>query len=81
MEDQSVFHRKLPEVPQADLIDLLLDADDPTRSLLVFQALQAGTLKKSEAEQVMAQVMRLERAAGPRDAMLAAKSNSGQQAA
>jgi hypothetical protein len=81
MEDRSVFKRKLPEVPQADLIDLLLDADEPTRKLLVFQALQTGTLKKSEAEQVMAQVMRLERAAGPRDATLAAKSNSGQQAA
>ena len=81
IEDQSVFHRKLPEVPQVDLIDLLLNADEPTRKLLVFQALQTGTLRKSEAEEVMAQVMRLERAAGPRDATLAAKSNSGQQAA
>jgi hypothetical protein len=62
-----VFNRKMPEVPQADLIDLLLDADEPTRKLLVFQALQAGTLKKSEAEDVMAQVMRLERAAAPRN--------------
>jgi len=76
-----VFHRKLPEVPQADLIDLLLDADEPTRKLLVFTALQAGTLKKSEADQVMAQVMRLERAAGPRDATPEAKPKSGQQAA
>ena len=76
-----MFHRKLPEVPQADLIDLLLDADEPTRKLLVFTALQAGTLKKSEADQVMAQVMRLERAAGPRDATPEAKPKSGQQAA
>ena len=81
MEDRSVFHRKLPEVPQVDLIDLLLNADEPTRKLLVFQALQTGTLKKSEAEQVMAQVMRLERAAGPRDAKLESKPKSDLQAA
>jgi hypothetical protein len=81
MEDRSVFKHKLPEVPQADLIDLLLDADEPTRRLLVFRALQAGALKKSEAEQVMAQVMRLERAAGPRDAKIEAKPTSNQQAA
>ena len=72
-----MFKRKLPEVPQADLIDLLLDADEPTRKLLVFQALQTGTLRKSEAEEVMAQVMRLERVAAPRDP----KPKSGQQAA
>jgi hypothetical protein len=77
MEDRSVFNRKPPEVPQADLIDLLLDADEPTRKLLVFQALQTGTLRKSEAEEVMAQVMRLERVAAPRDP----KPKSGQQAA
>ena len=81
MEDRSVFHRKLPEVPQVDLIDVLLNADEPTRKLLVFQALQTGTLKKSEAEQVMAQVMRLERAAGPREATTEDKPKSGQQAA
>ena len=85
MEDRSVFHRKLPEVPQADLIDLLLDADEPTRKILVFQALQAGTLKMSEAEVVMAQVMRLERAAAPRGSKSTAKpqsdQNSNQQAA
>ena len=68
-----MFNRKMPEVPQADLIDLLLDADEPTRKLLVFQALQAGTLKKSEAEDVMAQVMRLERAAAPRESSRCAK--------
>jgi hypothetical protein len=61
-----VLNRKLPKVPHADLIDLLLDADEPTRRLLIFQVLQTGDLKKSEAEEVMAQVARLERAAGPR---------------
>ena len=58
-------NRKTPQVPHADLMDLLLDSDEPTRKLLVFQALQAGTLKKSDAEAVMAQVARLERCAGP----------------
>jgi hypothetical protein len=58
-----VLTRKLHEVPNADLIDLLLDADEPTRKLLIFQALQTGDLKKSEAEKLMAQVVRLERAA------------------
>jgi hypothetical protein len=65
-EDPKVLTRKLPEVPNADLIDLLLDADEPTRKLLLFQALQTGALKKSEAEVVIAQVARLERAAAPR---------------
>lgn len=63
-----MLSRKVQQVPNADLIDLLLDADEPTRKLLVFQALQTGALKKSEAEQVMAQVARLERAAAPRTA-------------
>ena len=60
--------RKVQQVPHADLIDLLLDADEPTRKLIIFQALQAGSIKKSEAEEVMAQVARLERAAAPRPA-------------
>ena len=60
--------RKVQQVPHADLIDLLLDADEPTRRLIVFQALQTGVLKKSQAEDVIAQVGRLERAAGPRGA-------------
>jgi hypothetical protein len=60
-----VFRKKPPQVRHVDLIDLLLDSDEPTRRLLLFQALQAGTLKKSEAEEVMATVSRLERAAGP----------------
>ena len=65
-EGREVLNRKLPEVPHADLIDLLLDADEPTRRLLVFQVLQTGALKKSEAEEVIAQVARLERAVAPR---------------
>ena len=76
-----MFTRKMPEVPQADLIDLLLDADESTRKLLVFQALQTGTLKKSEAETVMAQVLRLERAAGPREPKTRTAPKSAQQAA
>jgi hypothetical protein len=63
-----VLTRKVRQVPHADLIDLLLDADEPTRKLIIFQALQAGALKKSEAEEVIAQVARLERAAAPRPA-------------
>ena len=63
-----MLNRRAQEVPNADVIDLLLDADEPTRKLLMFQALQSGTLKKSEAEQVIAQVARLERAAAPRTA-------------
>lgn len=59
--------RKLEKVPNADLIDLLLDADEPTRKLLMRQALQTGMMKKSEAEEVAAQVARLERAGAPRD--------------
>ena len=61
-----MLNRKTHEVPHADLIDLLLDADEPTRKLLMFEALQSGAIKKSAAEEVMAQVQRLERAAGPR---------------
>jgi hypothetical protein len=49
---------------RTDLIDLLLDADETTRRLLIFQALQTGALKKSEAEEVVAQIIGIERAAG-----------------
>jgi hypothetical protein len=62
----NMFNRRVPQVPHADLIDLLLDADLETRRLLIFQALQAGSVKKSDAEEVMASVARLERAAAPR---------------
>ena len=55
---------KLPQVSRTDLIDLLLDADADTRRLLIFQALQTGALKKSEAEEVVAQIIGIERAAG-----------------
>jgi len=58
-----VSTRKLPEVLSADLIDLLLDADEPTRKLLLFRALRDGDLKKSQADGLMAQVVRLEKAA------------------
>lgn len=63
-----MFGRKtqqVQQVPHADLIDLLLDSDEPTRKLLLFEALQTGAIMKSEAEEVLATVARLERAAGP----------------
>jgi hypothetical protein len=66
VEEFKVFNKKPREVPFSDLIDLLLDSDEETRKLVLFEALQSGTLRKSEAEQVIAQVERLERAAAPR---------------
>jgi hypothetical protein len=54
---------KLRPVSRADMIDLLLDADELTRRLLIFTALQTGALKKSEAEEVVAQIVWIERAA------------------
>ena len=75
-----MFTRKSAEVPHTDLIDLLLDADEPTRKLLIFRALQAGTLRKSQANSVIAQVARLERAAAPRSGS-AAKPKSTARAA
>lgn len=57
--------QQVQPVPHADLIDLLLDSDEPTRKLLLFEALQTGAIMKSEAEAVLATVARLERAAGP----------------
>jgi hypothetical protein len=68
-EASDVFGRKTQQVqpvPHADLIDLLLDSDEPTRKLLLFEALQTGAIVKSEAVEVLAMVARLERAAGPR---------------
>jgi hypothetical protein len=44
---------KLTEVTYAELIDLLLDADEPTRKLLLEQALAVGDLTKSEAEKLI----------------------------
>ena len=56
--------RKLPPpVSRADLIDLLLDADELARRLLIFRALQTGALKRREAEEIVAQVIGIERAA------------------
>lgn len=67
-----MFNHKQPQaarsdgVQHAELIDLLLDSDDLTRRQLMLQVLQTGAVKKSEAEELMAQVLRLERVAGPR---------------
>jgi hypothetical protein len=57
--------KKAARISRTDLIDLLLDSDECTRKLLIFQALQSGALKKSEAEEVVAQMLGLERAADP----------------
>ena len=64
-----MFNRKPPHaehVEDCDMIDLLLDADDVTRRQLVEHAIQSGALSKSEADDLMAQTARLERAAGSR---------------
>jgi hypothetical protein len=69
LEDREVSIRRksrTPQVPNTELIDLLLDADESTRKVILFQALQTGQLKKSEADALIAQVARLERAASPR---------------
>jgi hypothetical protein len=75
-EGREVSFRKAAQAQdrQADLIDLLLDADEPTRKLILLQALQAGVVKKSEAEEMIAQVERLERVAGPRTTKVAAQA-------
>ena len=62
--------RKPVKVSRADLIDLLLDADETTRKLLIFEALQTGALRKSEAEQIIDQLIGLERAAAARPAAM-----------
>jgi hypothetical protein len=56
----------LAPLSRRDLIDLLLDADELTRRLILFRALQTGALKKSEAEEVVDQMFWIERAADPR---------------
>lgn len=64
-----MFNRKQPEVEDvghADLIDLLLDADEATRWQLMAQAVQSGALDRSEADELMGLAARLERVAGPR---------------
>ena len=63
-----VFRRKrslVQHVEHADLIDLLLDADEATRRQLMSHGIQNGTLGKSEVDDLMARVARLKRAAGP----------------
>ena len=57
-----LFQKTSPSLTQEDLIDLLLDADESARKLIVFQALQSGALKKSQVDEVIGQVGRLERA-------------------
>jgi hypothetical protein len=66
LEGALVFNRKQVQFEPSDFIDLLLDADEATRRQLVFQAVQSGTLSRSEADDLMAQTTRLERVAGPR---------------
>ena len=53
---------ELRPVSRADLLDLLRDADELTRNLLIFRALQTGVLNKGDAEEVIAQIW-IERAA------------------
>jgi hypothetical protein len=65
-EDRDMLHHRETQVAHADLIDLLLDADEPTRNLLLFQIFQNGKMKRAEVEEMLLQVARLERAAGPR---------------
>jgi len=60
-----LFAKKNPQVSDSDLIDLLLNSDQPTRKLLILKALQSGALRKSEAEEILGMVARLERAAAP----------------
>jgi hypothetical protein len=82
-----VFHRKHAQAAQsddaqrADLVDLLLDADDTTRDHLMLQVLETGVLKRSEADALMAHVLRLERVAGPRTPRPAVRSDTEPQVA
>ena len=64
-----VFSRKkrvVQHVAHADLIDLLLNADEAARRQLVSHGIQSGTFGQGEADDLLAQVARLKRAAGPR---------------
>jgi hypothetical protein len=67
-----VFRRKRPAIQpvdedrHADLIDLLLAADEPTRQQIMAQIVESGTLTRPEGDDVMARVVRLERLASPR---------------
>ena len=67
-----IFSRKQPkeEVDRADvqaaLVEMLLDAGDLDRRRLLLMALQTGELKKSEANDLLRLVERLESVSGPR---------------
>jgi hypothetical protein len=82
-----VFNRKHAQAAQsddaqhADLVGLLLDADETTRDHLMLQVLENGVLKRSEADALMAHVLRLERVAGPRSPRPAARSDTEPQVA
>jgi len=58
-----VFHRQSAEFVNAEIMDLLLDADEPTRQILVSQL--THQIKHDELERILLQVARLERAAAP----------------
>ncbi len=66
-----VFSRKQPhvqhedDVDHEDLIDLLLDAYEPTRRQLIRRVIQSGVMSRGDAEDLLAYVIRLERVAGP----------------
>ncbi len=67
-----IFSRKQPkeELDRADvqsaLVEMLLDADDLDRRRLLLMALQTGELKKSEANDLLRLVERLESVSSPR---------------
>ncbi len=59
-----MFKRRKPkEVPNADVIDLLLDSDEATRVILIKQL--TLRFEHDELDELLQQVARLERAAGP----------------
>ena len=72
--EENVFRRKPPVVPHTDLIDLLLESDEPTRKQLLVEALQTGSIGQTEADEIMAMARRLERAAAPRSEETARKA-------
>jgi hypothetical protein len=67
-----IFSRKQPKDEgnsadvQAALVEMLLDASELDRRRLLLMALQTGELKKSEANDLLRLVQRLELATGPR---------------
>lgn len=79
---QLVFNRKhaqaaqLEDAQHADLVDLFLAADETTRAHLMLQIMEDGVMKRSEADALMAHVLRLERVAGPRSLRPAVRSDT-----